>query len=262
MAAKKQRIVVKVGTSSLILPNGQTNLHAIDGLAFTLATLNHQGYEMVLVSSGAIGVGLASLGLKDRPHEIAKQQALAAIGQTELMRIYSQRFLDYQTKVGQLLLTRDVLHFPVSRQHVLNTISTLLADGVVPIINENDPVSVDELDHHTTFSDNDELSALVATRIHADLLVVLSDIDAFYNKDPHKYSDAQPIRRVAEMTPELAAAASGSSTRFGTGGMVTKLHAAATIMKAHQPMILCNGADPKIVFRIVNGDEVGTQFGK
>ncbi|WP_373842753.1 glutamate 5-kinase [Limosilactobacillus sp.] len=262
MAEKKKRIVVKVGTSSLILPNGQTNLQTIDGLAFTLATLNHQGYEMVLVSSGAMGVGLAAQGLKKRPKPIAQQQALAAIGQTELMRIYSQRFLDYQTRVGQLLLTRDVLHFPVSRQHVLNTISTLLADGVVPIINENDPVSVDELDHHTTFSDNDELSALVATHIDANLLIVLSDIDAFYNKDPHKYADAQPIHHVKKMTPELKAAASGSSTRFGTGGMVTKLHAAATVMDNHQQMVLCSGADPRIIFKVVRGDEIGTKFGK
>lgn len=262
MSSTNQRIVVKVGTSSLILPNGQTNLHAIDSLAFVLATLNHQGYEMILVSSGAMGVGLASLGLKARPKAIARQQALASIGQTELMRIYSQRFLDYQTKVAQLLLTRDVLHFPVSRQHVLNTITTLLNDRVVPIINENDPVSVDELDHHTTFSDNDELSALVATRIDADLLIVLSDIDAFYDKDPHKYPDAQPIRQVEQLTPELAAAASGSSTRFGTGGMVTKLHAAATIMKADQRMVLCSGADPRIIFKIVNGEQVGTLFGK
>jgi glutamate 5-kinase len=133
---------------------------------------------------------------------------------------------------------------------------------VVPIINENDPVSVDELDHHTTFSDNDELSALVATRIGADLLIVLSDIDAFYDKDPHKYPDAQPIRRVEELTPELRAAASGSSTRFGTGGMVTKLHAAATTMEHHQQMVLCSGADPRIIFRVVKGEAVGTRFGK
>lgn len=262
MSNSRQRIVVKIGTSSLILPNGQTNLHTIDSLAFVLSTLNHEGYEMVLVSSGAMGVGLASQGLSKRPVEIARQQALASIGQTELMRIYSQRFLDYQTKVAQLLLTRDVLHFPVSRQHVLNTISTLLDDHVVPIINENDPVSVDELDHHTTFSDNDELSALVATRINADLLIVLSDIDAFYDRDPHKFSDAQPIRHVKEVTPELAAAASGSSTRFGTGGMVTKLHAATTVMKAQQQMVLCSGADPRIIFKVVRGEEVGTRFGK
>ena len=252
MGKQHQRIVVKVGTSSLIYPNGQVNLRTIDRLAYTLATLNHQGYEMVLVSSGAIGVGLASLGLTKRPAEIAQQQALAAIGQTELMRIYSQRFLDYQTKVGQILLTRDVLDYPVSRQHILN-----------PIINENDPVSVDELDHHTTFSDNDELSAQVATKIKADLLIVLSDIDAFYDRDPHKFTDAHPIRHVSEMTPELEQAASGSSTQFGTGGMVTKLRAAATIMQANQHMVLCNGRDPKIIFQILDGnEEVGTRFGK
>lgn len=257
-----QRIVVKVGTSSLIYPNGQVNLRTIDHLAYTLATLNHQGYKMVLVSSGAIGVGLASLGLTKRPAEIARQQALASIGQTELMRIYSQRFLDYQTKVSQLLLTRDVLEYPVSRQHILNTITTLLKDSVVPIINENDPVSVDELDHHTTFSDNDELSAQVATRISADLLIVLSDIDAFYDKDPHKYPDAKPIHNVDEVTPELEQAASGSSTKFGTGGMVTKLRAATTIMKANQKMVLCNGRDPKIIFNILDGEQIGTVFGK
>ena len=178
------------------------------------------------------------------------------------MTIYTQRFEAYSQKTAQVLLTRDIVEFPKSRNNVVNTLNQLLAMDILPIINENDPVSVDELDHHTTFSDNDELSALVATRIHADLLVVLSDIDAFYDKDPHKFPDAQPLRRVAELTPELKAAASGSSTRFGTGGMVTKLHAATTVMKANQKMILCNGADPKIIFRIVNGEEVGTQFGK
>lgn len=262
MGKKNKRIVVKVGTSSLIYPNGQVNLRTIDRLAFTLATLSHQGYEMLLVSSGAIGVGLASLGLSKRPQEIARQQALASIGQTELMRIYSQRFLDYQSKVAQLLLTRDVLEYPVSQQHILNTITTLLNDSIIPIINENDPVSVDELDHHTTFSDNDELSAQVATKINADLLIVLSDIDAFYDKDPHRYPDAKAIRHVTHMTPELTQAASGSSTQFGTGGMVTKLRAAATIINAHQRMVLCNGRDPKIIFQILEGQQVGTIFGE
>lgn len=262
MGKKRKRIVIKIGTSSLVLPNGQINLRTIDRLAFTLATLSHQGYELVLVSSGAIGVGLASLGMKDRPAEIAKQQALASIGQAALMRIYSQRFLDYQVHVAQLLLTRDVLDFPVSRQHTLNTINTLLSQHVIPIVNENDPVSVDELDHHTTFSDNDELSAQVATTINADLLIVLSDIDALYNKDPHKYSDATPIKNVPTLTPEIEAVASGSSTRFGTGGMVTKLRAAATVMKAGKQMILCNGKDPKIIFDIFDGQEIGTCFGK
>lgn len=262
MTDRTKRVVVKIGTSSLVLPNGRINLHTIDQLSFVLATLNNQGYQIILVSSGAIGVGLASLGLKDRPAKIAQQQAMASIGQTALMRIYSQRFLDYQTHVAQLLLTRDVLDYSVSRQHILNTITTLFNDNIIPIVNENDPVSVDELDHHTSFSDNDELSSLVATAIDADQLVILSDIDALYDKDPHKYDDAKAIKKVTTMTPEIEAAASGSSTRFGTGGMVTKLRAAARIMKAGKQMVLCNGHDPKILFDAFAGKAVGTTFGK
>lgn len=262
MEDHQKRVVVKIGTSSLVLPNGHINLRTIDQLAFVLATLNNQGYHIILVTSGAIGVGLASLGLKQRPAKIAQQQAMAAIGQTALMRIYSQRFLDYQTHVAQLLLTRDVLDYSVSRQHILNTIDTLFDDDIIPIVNENDPVSVDELDHHTSFSDNDELSSLVATAIGADELVILSDIDALYDKDPHKYDDAKAIKRVTTMTPEIQAAATGSSTRFGTGGMVTKLRAAARIMKDGKQMVLCNGHDPKILFDVFAGKAVGTVFGK
>ncbi|MDK8116327.1 glutamate 5-kinase [Limosilactobacillus reuteri] len=262
MTHKIQKVVVKIGTSSLVLPNGKINLRTIDQLSFVLATLNNQGYQLILVSSGAIGVGLASLGLTDRPAEIAQQQALASIGQAALMRIYSQRFLDYQTHVAQLLLTRDVLTYPVSRQHTLNTINTLLQQNVIPIVNENDPVSVDELDHYTTFSDNDELSSQVAIAIDADELIILSDIDALYDKDPHKFPDAHIIKEVPVLTPEIENAASGSSTRFGTGGMVTKLRAAATIMQAGKQMILCNGRDPKILFDIFDGHTIGTHFGK
>ena len=262
MTHKIQKAVVKIGTSSLVLPNGKINLRTIDQLSFVLATLNNQGYQLILVSSGAIGVGLASLGLKDRPAEIAQQQALASIGQAALMRIYSQRFLDYQTHVAQLLLTRDVLTYPISRQHTLNTINTLLQQNVIPIVNENDPVSVDELDHYTTFSDNDELSSQVAVAINADELIILSDIDALYDKDPHKFPDAQIIKEVPVLTPEIENAASGSSTRFGTGGMVTKLRAAATMMQAGKQMILCNGRDPKILFDIFDGHTIGTHFGK
>lgn len=262
MTHKIQKVVVKIGTSSLVLPNGKINLRTIDQLSFVLATLNNQGYQLIFVSSGAIGVGLASLGLTDRPAEIEQQQALASIGQAALMRIYSQRFLDYQTHVAQLLLTRDVLTYPVSRQHTLNTINTLLQQNVIPIVNENDPVSVDELDHYTTFSDNDELSSRVAIAIDADELIILSDIDALYDKDPHKFPDAQVIKEVPVLTPEIENAASGSSTRFGTGGMVTKLRAAATMMQAGKQMILCNGHDPKILFDIFDGHTIGTHFGK
>lgn len=260
--APHHRVVVKIGTSSLILPSGQVNLLTIDRLAFTLATLNHQGTELVLVSSGAIGAGLAILNQTKRPTEIERQQALAAIGQTALMRIYSQRFLDYQTHVAQLLLTRDVLTYPVSRQHTLNTFTTLFSQGVIPIVNENDPVSVDELDHHTTFSDNDELSALVATAIDAEQLIVLSDIDGLYDRDPHRDPTAHLIREVPTMTPAIEESASGTDSRFGTGGMVTKLRAAATMMRAGRQMILCNGHDPRILFQLFAGEAVGTRFGK
>ena len=178
------------------------------------------------------------------------------------MRIYSQRFLDYQTRIAQLLLTRDNLEYPLNRTNVLNTIEALLQQKIVPIINENDPVSVDELDHHTTFSDNDELSALVATRIGADLLIVLSDIDGLFDKDPHKNADAKLIENVAELTPAIRLSATGSSTRFGTGGMVTKLKAAETILNADRQMVLCNGQDPRVILKVVNGQPIGTHFGR
>ncbi len=255
------RIAVKIGTSSLVLPNGQMNLPTIDRLAYVLSALNHQGYEVLLISSGAIGVGLETVGLTTRPKAIAEQQALAAIGQAALMRIYSQRFLDYQTHIAQLLLTRDVFDYQQSRKNTMNTINCLLADRVVPIINENDPISIDEPDHHTTFSDNDELSAIVTKNAAVNLLIVLSDIDAFYDRDPHRYPDAQPIRRVTEITPELKAAASGASSAVGTGGMVTKLHAAMTVMAAGKQMVLCNGRDPKVIFDVLAGKPVGTHFG-
>lgn len=263
MGAKTiHRLVVKVGTSSLVMKNGRINLPSIDRLAYSLSALNNAGYQVVLVSSGAMGAGLASLNKTKRPSAIAEQQALASLGQVELMRIYSQRFLDYQTRIAQLLLTRDNLEYPLNRTNVLNTIEALLQQKIVPIINENDPVSVDELDHHTTFSDNDELSALVATRIGADLLIVLSDIDGLFDKDPHKNDDARLIDNVTELTPEIRLSATGSSTRFGTGGMVTKLRAAETILDADRQMVLCNGQDPRIILKVVNGEPIGTHFGR
>lgn len=261
MANEKRRLVVKIGTSSLILPNGRVNLRTVDRLAYTLASLNNQGFQVALVSSGAIGAGLASLQLTQRPQEIAKQQALAAIGQMELMRIYSQRFLDYQTQVAQVLLTRDVLAFPVSRQHVLNTFEVLFEEGVIPIVNENDTVAVDELDHHTTFSDNDELSAMVAVRLQADQLIVLSDIDGFYDQNPRENPAAKKLARVTELTPAMQKAAGGSGSNFGTGGMVTKLRAAQAMMAFGKQMVLCNGANPTVIFDVVAGKPVGTVFG-
>ncbi|KRK11955.1 glutamate 5-kinase [Lacticaseibacillus zeae DSM 20178 = KCTC 3804] len=253
--------MVKIGTSSLIHRNGKVNLQTIDRLAYALTALNNQGYELVLVTSGAIGVGMAKLGVSARPAAIAHQQALAAIGQSELMTLYTQRFSDYGAKIGQLLLTHDVFDYPQTRQHVLDTIDALLAQQVIPIINENDSVAVDELDHRTTFGDNDQLSALVAKQIDADLLMVLSDIDGLYDRDPNRHPDAALIPEITHLSAKVLAGAGGSSTRFGTGGMVTKLKAAQTMMRAGKQMVLASGRDPRIILRIVAGEPVGTWFG-
>lgn len=261
-AMQCKRLVVKIGTSSLIHPNGKVNLQTIDRLAYALTALNNQGYELVLVTSGAIGVGMAELGMLKRPAVIAEQQALAAIGQSELMTLYTQRFSDYGAKIGQLLLTHDVFDYPMNRQHVLDTIDALLVQQVIPVINENDSVAVDELDHRTTFGDNDQLSALVAKQIGADLLVVLSDIDGLYDRDPNRHPDAALMPTITQLSAKVLAAAGGSSTRFGTGGMVTKLKAAKTMMRAGKQMVLASGRDPRIVLQILAGDSVGTWFGQ
>ncbi|WP_461225397.1 glutamate 5-kinase [Lacticaseibacillus suihuaensis] len=255
-----RRVVVKIGTSSLIHPSGTINLQTIDRLAYALAALTNQGLAVVLVTSGAIGVGLNRLHLSERPVAIAAQQALAAIGQSELMRLYSQRFADYDAQAAQLLLTHDVFDYPVSRQHVLDTIDALLAARAIPVINENDSVAVDELDHRTTFGDNDQLSALVATQIDADLLIVMSDIDGLYTADPRSDPAASRIPRVTAVSAAQIQRAGGTGSRFGTGGMVTKLKAASTMLDAGKQMVLCSGADPRVLLQVVAGEPIGTWF--
>lgn len=254
------RIVVKIGTSTLIHPNGKLNLIAIDQLCYTLSGLVNEGKQVVLVSSGAIGAGLGQLGMTHRPAAIPEQQAIAAIGQTELMTVYQQRFSMYGQKIGQILLTHDVVDFPTSRENVLNTFESLLKAGVIPIVNENDTVAVDELDHHTRFGDNDQLSALVATAIKADLLVMLSDIEGFYDKNPRKFTDATLIKQVKRIDEQLFQHAGGSGTRLGTGGMTTKLKAAQMMLQAGSSMILASGKNPSIIFKLIAGEEVGTLF--
>lgn len=254
------RIVVKIGTSTLIHPNGKLNLIAIDQLCYTLSGLVNEGKQVVLVSSGAIGAGLGQLGMTQRPAAIPEQQAIAAIGQTELMTVYQQRFSMYGQKIGQILLTHDVVDFPTSRENVLNTFESLLKAGVIPIVNENDTVAVDELDHHTRFGDNDQLSALVATAIKADLLVMLSDIEGFYDKNPRKFTNATLIKQVKRIDEQLFQHAGGSGTRLGTGGMTTKLKAAQMMLQAGSSMILASGKNPSIIFKLIAGEEVGTLF--
>lgn len=258
---RAKRVVIKVGTSTLVYPDGAINLRAIDQLAFVISAMRHRGREVVLVSSGAIGVGLNYMGLKQRPKLIPEQQAIAAIGQSELISIYKERFAIYEQKIGQLLLTRDIFVYPESHRNVLNTFEALLQQNIVPIVNENDTVAVDELDHETKFGDNDQLSAIVATNIGADLLIMLSDIDGFYTGNPNADASAQLLSHVEKVNQQTYDLAGGSGSRFGTGGMVTKLKAAERMIKADGQMILANGEDPTIIFKILAGEAVGTLFG-
>ncbi|WP_334352006.1 glutamate 5-kinase [Companilactobacillus sp. HBUAS56257] len=257
------RIVVKVGTSTLIHHNSKINSTVIKQLAKVLSTLKKDGKDVVLVSSGAIGVGMGVLGLEQRPVKISKQQAVAAVGQAELMQIYNEAFHEYGMSVAQMLITKDIIDYPESHTNVMNSFQELLSmDNTIPIVNENDTVTVSELDHHTKFGDNDQLSAIVTNLVDADLLIMLSDIDGFYSANPNKVPDAKLIGTIGEIAPEIVAAAGGHGTKFGTGGMTTKLKAAQRILKHNQQMVLTNGKDPEIIFNILAGEPVGTLFSK
>ncbi|MFL2028660.1 glutamate 5-kinase [Loigolactobacillus zhaoyuanensis] len=257
---KAQRIVVKVGTSSLIYPNNQLNLHTITRLALVLSDLKNQGKEVVLVSSGAVGVGMNKLGLAQRPTTVPEQQAVAAVGQGELMAIYGRAFGTYNQTVGQMLLTRDVIAYPQSHSNALNTFQNLLKMNVIPVVNENDSVAVEEFNHLTTFGENDVLAAIITNLIDADLLIVLSDIDGFYSANPLKDKHAHLLDEVGQINQQVLAAAGGHGTKYGTGGMVTKLKAAKRIIDHQQQMVLANGRDPQIIYRILAGEKVGTLF--
>jgi len=252
----KKRVVVKVGTSSLSYANGRLNFHRIEKLAFVLSAIRNRAIELVLVSSGAIGVGAGRLGMIDKPKELALKQALAAVGQAELMKIYQKFFEGYNQTVAQVLLTKDVMTSTIKYNNSKNTLLRLLSMGIIPIINENDTISTYEIE----FGDNDTLSANVAILVEADLLILLSDIDGLYSADPKKEATAEIIRSVSEITPELENLASGAGTSFGTGGMVTKISAAKICMAANIDTVITNGNDPEIIFDILEGKEIGTHF--
>lgn len=259
---QSKRIVIKVGTSTIMYPNGSINLQQMEKLSFVLSDLKNQGKEVILVSSGAIGVGLSRMNLTKRPVTIPEQQAIASIGQTELMSLYSKFFYHYGHQIGQVLLTKDVTDFPVSRRNTVNTFEQLLVKHVIPIVNENDTVSVEELDHLTRFGDNDTLSAIVLELTDADLLIMLSDIDGFYDKNPMKHDDAKRFETINKITEEILGLAQDSTTKFGTGGMITKLNAAQIVLEADKQMVLANGADLTVLFRILQGMDEGTLFSK
>jgi glutamate 5-kinase len=252
----KHRIVVKIGTSSLSYPNGRMNFQSIEKLAYVLSAIRGNGTEVMLVTSGAIGVGAGRLGLTERPAELDKKQALAAVGQAELMKIYQKFFEEYNQTVAQVLLTKDVVTIHSRNQNAKRTLIKLLEMNIIPIINENDTIATNEIE----FGDNDTLSAIVASLVGADLLVILSDIYGLYSADPKTEESAEIIHSVLEITPELEQLATGAGSSFSTGGMVTKISAAKICLKDGIDCIITSGSDPAIIFDILQGKEVGTHF--
>ncbi len=255
MLQNSRRIVVKVGTSTLTHATGALNIRRIESLVRVLSDFKNAGKQIVLVSSGAVSAGVAKMSA-DRPDTIEGKQAMAAIGQSELMRLYDQLFSLYGHTVAQMLLTRDVMDNPTRRALAGNTFESLLCLGCVPIVNENDPVSTDEL---TKFGGNDILSAHVSQVCCADVLVNLSDVDGLYDRDPRKHPDARLISRV-EHIGDVLTAAGGAGTERGTGGMEAKLRAAELAVNAGIPMFIINGQDPDILYRLLDGEHIGTYF--
>lgn len=254
------RIVVKVGTSTLSHPNGQRNLRLIETLCRVMSDLCHAGHQPVLVSSGAIGMGVGKLKLPGRPQDMPGKQAAAAVGQCELMYTYDKFFGEYGCSVAQILLTAQDIASSSRRKYVRDTLETLLSWQVVPIINENDAVAVDEIGIHTTIGENDSLSAIVASLIQADLLVLFSDIDGLYTADPRKDPGAKLLPLVEKITPEIMALAGGAGTGLGTGGMATKLKAAEIANAAGIDMVIANGQSPQALYDLLEGKAVGTRF--
>ena len=250
-----KRIVFKVGTSSLTYSGGGINLRRVESLVKVLSDLKNQGKEIILVTSGAISVGMGKLGIKNRPDKTREKQALAAIGQCELMDFYSNLFSHYNHTVAQLLLTKDVVDNITLKTNAVNTFETLLSFGAIPIVNENDSISAEQIE----FGDNDTLSALVAKLTGADLLVILSDIDGLYDGDP-KDKGSKLIGVVNGVTDDIKALAGGSGTDRGTGGMITKLTAAEIINDAGTDMYIINGSDPENIYKLLDGSDIGTRF--
>ena len=251
-----KRIVIKVGSSTLTHATGQLDLRRIENLAKTLSDLKNTGKEVILVSSGAVSAGIAKSGLGHRPVSLEEKQAMASIGQSELMKIYDRFFSDWGHKVAQILMTRDVVDNPVRRSAAENTFNTLLKMGCIPIVNENDAVSTDEL---TKFGGNDILSAHVANLCRADILINLSDIDGLYDSDPRKNANARFIERVDDID-KILDCAGGAGTDRGTGGMEAKLTAAKMVTENGIPMFIMNGKAPEILYRLLDGEHVGTYF--
>jgi len=255
------RIAVKVGTSTLTHQNATLNLRQMERLVRVLSDLKSAGHEIILISSGAISVGVQKLRLPGRPEELSVKQAAAAVGQCQLMHLYDKFFSEYSITVGQILLTRDDVEQPSIKETLLNTLRAMVALGVIPVINENDSVSHEEIEStDKIFGDNDTLSAIVADMCEADVLVLLSDIDGLFERDPREDPTALMLEEVHELTDEIRQGAMGAGTWRGSGGMITNLQAAEICMKAGIDMIITNGEHPEALYDIAEGKKVGTRF--
>ena len=254
------RIVVKVGTSTLAYATGRMNIQRTERLCKALSDLKNAGHEIILVSSGAIGMGVGKLNLPGRPKDMPGKQAAAAVGQCELMYVYDKLFTEYNHTVAQVLLTGDEVRDERRSRNVKNTLTRLLELGALPVINENDTVVTNEVGIENTIGENDTLSAIVASVLSADLLVLLSDIDGLYDGDPRKNPDAKLIPTVETIDEGIIALGGGSGSGLGTGGMATKLSAAQIATAAGCEMIIANGEKPELLYDIAAGRPVGTRF--
>ena len=249
------RIVVKIGTSTLAHPGGRLNIRHTEALVKVWSDIKNAGHELIIVSSGATGLGVGKLQIS-RPKDMVTKQAAAAVGQCELMYTYDKLFAEYSHTVAQLLVTWEDFDHPHRLNNLQNTLERLIQLGAVPVINENDPISTEEY----SLGDNDRLGALIAKYTHADLLVLLSDIDGLYTANPHTHPDAKLIPVVERITPEVLALADGAGSALGTGGMSTKLRAAQMVTAEGADMVIANGSHPELLYDIADGRSAGTRF--
>ena len=253
----KRRIVIKVGSSSLVhQETGELDFVKIEKMIRLISDIKNQGKDVVLVSSGAVSVGRRILGLNKRPEVLSMIQACAALGQGELMMLYQKLFMEYNNKAAQVLLTFDVITNDERRKNAENTLKQLLDLDIIPIVNENDTVATDEIE----FGDNDTLSAIVSTLIGADMLILLTDIDGFYTDDPRKNPKAKRISVIEKIDDSLKDMAKGTVTHYGTGGMYTKIAAAQIASHAGAETAILESSDMEIIYDLMNGEDVGTIF--
>lgn len=254
---EKKRVVVKLGTSTLTHRTGRLNIRRVENLVKNLADLQNAGHELILVSSGAIGLGMSKLGLAEKPKDTPSKQACAAVGQCELMYLYDKLFGEYSLKVAQMLLTKYIL-LEDRKKNVQNALETIISYGVIPVVNENDTVAIDELELEV--GENDSLAATVACLANADLLIIMSDIDGLYDSDPRQDPDAKLIPVVEDITDEIRMLAGGAGTHLGTGGMITKVRAAEIANENGIDMIVLNGKDPDNLYKLFETGSMGTLF--